>query len=90
MKNRKELTVSDIIWLVSKITYILGNSMTTEQGKLYSWDIWDNKKYAGEIILDAEKKEIQIIDCFLDLKTNYALEGLASITGLKVEDYFTN
>ena len=90
MKNRKELTVSDIIWLVSKITYILGSSMTTEQGELYCWDMWTNNEYSGEIILDVKNREIQIVDCLLDLKTNYALEGLASITGLKVEDYFTN
>jgi hypothetical protein len=90
MKNRKELTVSDIIWLVSKITYILGQSMTTEQGELYCWDFWD-KDDESEIILDTKKREIQLVNCIsLDIKTHYALVGLASITGLTVEDYFTN
>jgi hypothetical protein len=88
MKNRKQLTVSDIIWLVSKITHIVGESMTTQQGELYCWDFYQ-KDDESEIILDTEKREIQLVNCVsLDVKTYYALHGLASITGLKVEDYY--
>jgi hypothetical protein len=91
MKNKKTLSTNDIIWLVSKITYILETSITTTQGELYCWDMWNNNNdYNGEVILNTKTREIEIIDCFIDLKTNYALEGIAAICGLKVEDYYTS
>jgi len=87
MKNKKELSVNDIVWIVSKMTYVLGSSLTTSQGNTYSWWI-DNSSDDCEVELDVDKREIRIIENSLDLKTNYALEGIASIIGFTLDDYF--
>lgn len=78
------METKDIIWLVSEISALLGEGLATTQGDLY---VWVSK---GEIVLDVNNKEIQFIDSELDLKTQYALIGLASLRGLTTGDYFRN
>ncbi len=65
----------EIIWLVSEISAILGESISNTQENVYIWC-----KDSGDIILDTKKKEIKIVDRLdLDVKTYYAIIGFASI-----------
>ncbi len=65
----------EIIWLVSEISAILGESISNTQENVYVWS-----KDSGDIILDTKKKEIKIVDRLdLDVKTYYAIIGFASI-----------
>jgi hypothetical protein len=68
----------EIIWLVSEISAILGESISNTQENVYVWS-----KDSGDIILDTKKKEIKIVDRLdLDVKTYYAIIGFASIKGM--------
>ena len=49
--------------------------------------VWYTDK--GEIILDTEKLEVGLVDCTMDLKTTYAIQGLAHFNGYTTEDYYT-
>ena len=70
----------EIIWLVSEISALLGDSLSTSQDYLYVWS-----KDSGDIILNTKKKEIEIVDRLdLDVKTYYALIGFASIKGMTI------
>lgn len=70
----------EIIWLVSEISALLGDSLSTSQDYLYVWS-----KDSGDIILNTKKKEIEIVDCLdLDVKTYYALIGFASMKGISI------
>lgn len=70
----------EIIWLVSEISALLGDSLSTMQDNLYVWS-----KDSGDIILNTKKKEIQIVDRLdLDVKTYYALIGFASMKGIAI------
>lgn len=70
----------EIIWLVSEISALLGDSLSTSQDYLYVWS-----KDSGDIILNTKKKEIEIVDRLdLDVKTYYALIGFASMKGMAI------
>ena len=70
----------EIIWIVSEISALLGDSLSTMQDNLYVWS-----KDSGDIILNTKKKEIQIVDRLdLDVKTYYALIGFASMKGMTI------
>jgi hypothetical protein len=78
------MKMTDTIWLVSEISAFLGEGLSTSQKNLFVW-VTDK----AEIVLDTDKKEIRFVDCELDMKTYFAIVGLASSRGLTTGDYFT-
>ena len=80
MKNTEHKT----LWMVSNISAFIGEGISSSMDNLVVW--YTDK---GEIHLDTEKLEVGLVDCTMDLKTTYAIQGLAHSNGYTTEDYYT-
>jgi hypothetical protein len=72
------------LWIVSYISAFLGEGIFYSRKDLV---VWHTDK--GEINLDTKKLEVGFVDSTLDLKTQFAIQGLAHSNGYTTEDYFT-
>lgn len=72
--------------LISEITYLLNEPCSSymEEYKVFGW-VGD----FGEVVLDLDEGIIKMVNFVGDLKTSFALEGLAKLRGLETGDYFT-
>lgn len=77
------------VWMISQISAFLGEQIGVQQGNMVGW-YPENCKGVMEVQLDFEKKELGFVDSILDMKTYYALVGVAMIAGFTTEDYFTD
>jgi hypothetical protein len=73
------------LWMVSHISAFLGEGVSTTTDNYFCW-ITDN----GSIEMDVYSKEVKFVDCTMDLKTQFAIQGLALSNGFVCGDYFTN
>jgi len=73
------------IWMISRISAFLNESIVTHQKNLVEWYCGDK----GQITLDFDKKELGFVDWVGDDKTYYSLVGVALIAGFTTEDYFS-
>lgn len=73
---------NDIIFSVSLLSTWLATSVTTIQGELI---VWDYKK--GEIVLNTETRELQLVDCSLDEKLHWAIMGYFISHDIAVNEY---
>lgn len=76
------METNKIIDLVSQISAFLGEGLSTYMDGVYCW------YKQGEVVLHIENMEIQFVDCELDMKTYFAIVGLAHTHGLTTNDYF--
>lgn len=72
------------LWMVSNISAFIGEGIGCTMDPLVVW--YTDK---GEIHLDTEKHEVGFVDCTMDLKTTYAIQGLAHANGYTTEEYYT-
>lgn len=79
MKNTEHKT----LWMVSNISAFLGDGIATTGPNHISW--FTDK---GEILVKEKDSEIQFVDCTLDMKTYFAIVGLAHSNGYTTGDYF--
>ena len=77
------------IWMVSRISAFLNETIGSTQGDLVVWYPEFNKG-VGEVVLDFDKKELGFVDWVGDDKTYYSLVGVAMMAGFTTEDYFTD
>ena len=80
MKN----TEHETLWMVSNISAFIGERIGSSMDNLVVW--YTDK---GEIHLDTEKLEVGLVDCTMDLKTVFAIQGLAHSNGYTTEAYYT-
>jgi hypothetical protein len=77
-------TAHDTLWMVSQISAFIGEGIGSSMKDLVVW--YTDK---GEIHLDTKKLEVGFVDCTIDLKTRFAIEGVAYSKQYSTEDYFT-
>jgi hypothetical protein len=77
-------TEHNTLWMVSNISAFIGEGIGSSMKDLIVW--YTDK---GEIHLDTKKLEVGFVDSTLDLKTQFAIQGLAHSNGYSTEDYFT-
>lgn len=73
------------IWMISRISAFLNETIGTQQKNFVEWYCGDK----GQITLDFDKKELGFVDWVGDEKTYYSLVGVAMIAEFTTEDYFT-
>jgi hypothetical protein len=81
MKKTKQIDV----WMVSRVSVFLNESIGSTQGELAVWYMNDG----SEVIIDFDNKEIKMVDWVGDDKTYYSIVGVASMSGFTTGDYFT-
>lgn len=72
------------LWMVSNISAFLGEGVDTTGTNHISW--FTDK---GEIVVKENDLEVQFVDCTLDMKSYFAIVGLAHSNGYTTGDYFT-
>lgn len=77
------------VWMISQISAFLGEQIGVQQGNMVGW-FPENSKGVMEVNLNFETKELSFVDWLGDMKTYYALVGVAMIAGFTTEDYFTD
>jgi hypothetical protein len=82
MKKNNKLDV----WMISRVSAFLNESISTTQGNLVDWIMNDG----SEVMIDFDKEEIKMIDWVGDDKTYYAIVGVAHMADFKIDDYFTD
>jgi hypothetical protein len=82
MKKNNKLDV----WMISRVSAFLNESISTTQGNLVDWIMNDG----SEVLIDFDKEEIRMIDWVGDDKTYYAIVGVAHMADFKIDDYFTD
>jgi hypothetical protein len=81
MKKTKQMDV----WMVSRVSVFLNESIGSTQGELAVWYMNDG----SEVVIDFGNKEIQFVDWVGDDKTYFSIVGVGSMSGFKSDDYFT-
>jgi hypothetical protein len=83
MKKTNKLDV----WMVSRVSAFLGESIGSEAENFVSWYV-ESKKGLSTIFLDFEKKELGFVNWLGDDKTYYSLVGVVMMAGFTTEDYY--
>jgi len=82
MKKTSKLDV----WVISRISVFLNESIGGEQGSIVEWYMNDG----SQIQIDFDRKEINFIDWVGDDKTYYSIVGVASMAEFTTNDCYTD
>jgi hypothetical protein len=81
MKKTKQID----LWMVSRVSVFLNESIGSTQGELAVWYMNDG----SEVVIDFDKKEIKMVDWIGDDKTYYSIVGVGTMAGFETNDYYT-
>jgi len=82
MKKTNKLDV----WMISRVSVFLNESISGTQGNLTEWFLNDG----SEVLINFDNKEIGFVNWVGDDKTYYSIVGVASTAGFTTGDYFTD
>jgi len=82
MKKNNKLDV----WMISRISVFLNESISGTQGNLVEWFLNDG----SEVLINFDIKTIGFVNWVGDDKTYYAIVGVANMADFKIDDYFTD